>query len=57
MWFYRVCDEGFVGLMRWRALRASGLGCLEILIWGFPKIRGAILGVPIIRIVVYWGPY
>ena len=22
---------------------------------GFPKIRGTILGVPIIRIVVYWG--
>ena len=30
------------------------------LIWGFPKIRGTILGVPIIRIIVfgglYWGP-
>ena len=25
-------------------------------IWGFPKIRGTFLGVPIIRIIVYWGP-
>ena len=24
-------------------------------IWGFPKIRGAILGVPIIRIILFWG--
>ena len=28
--------------------------------WGFPKIRGTVLGVPIIRIIVYgdlyWGP-
>ena len=28
--------------------------------WGFPKIRGTILGVPILRIIVfgglYWGP-
>ena len=28
-------------------------------IWGFPRIRGTILmlGVPIIRIIVFWGPY
>ena len=25
-------------------------------IWEFPKIRGTILGVPILRIIVYWGP-
>ena len=25
--------------------------------WGFPKIRGTILGVPIIRIIVYWCLY
>ena len=25
--------------------------------WGFPKIRGTILGVPIIRILVYYGLY
>ena len=25
--------------------------------WGFPKIRGTIMGVPIIRIIVYWGLY
>ena len=23
--------------------------------WGFPKIRGTFLGVPIIRIIIYWG--
>ena len=28
-----------------------------ILIWGFPKIRGTILGVPIIRTIVFWGLY
>ena len=26
-------------------------------LWGFPKIRGAILGVPRIRIIVFWGLY
>ena len=26
-------------------------------IWGFPKIRGTILGVSIIRIILYWGLY
>ena len=25
--------------------------------WDFPKIRGTILGVPIIRTIVYWGLY
>ena len=25
--------------------------------WGFPKIRGTFLGVPIIRIIVFWGLY
>ena len=24
-------------------------------IWGFPKIRGTFLGIPIIRTIVYWG--
>ena len=42
----------------------QGLGLLnEVLdlagtgkhMWGFPKIRGTILGVPIIRTIVYWG--
>ena len=23
--------------------------------WGFPKIEGAVLGVPIVRTIVYWG--
>ena len=26
-------------------------------IWGFPDIRGTFLGVPIKRIIVYWGLY
>ena len=34
--------------------------CIYIYIWGFPKIRGTFLGIPIIRIIVYlglyWGP-
>ena len=25
--------------------------------WGFPKIRGTLLGVPVIRIIVFWGLY
>ena len=25
--------------------------------WGFPKIRGTLLGVPIIRTIVFWGLY
>ena len=25
--------------------------------WVFPKIRGTILGVPIIRTIVFWGLY
>ena len=26
-------------------------------VWGFPKIRGTYLGVPIIRTIVFWGLY
>ena len=29
----------------------------SVTIWGFPKIRGTLLGVPIIRVIVYWGLY
>ena len=25
--------------------------------WGFAKIRGTILGVPIIRTIIFWGLY
>ena len=25
--------------------------------WGFPRMRGTILGVPMIRTIVYWGLY
>ena len=28
-----------------------------MLTWGFPKIRGTFLGVPIIRAIVFWGLY
>ena len=28
-----------------------------VTIWGFPKIRGTFLGVPLIRIIVFWGLY
>ena len=28
-----------------------------LLIWGFPKIRGTILGVPRIRTTLFWGLY
>ena len=27
------------------------------LMWGFPKIMGTFLGVPIIRSIVFWGLY
>ena len=30
---------------------------LESPMWGFPKIRGTFLGVPIIRTIVFWGLY
>ena len=34
------------------------LGCdLHKPIWEFPKIRGTLLGVPILRIIVFWGLY
>ena len=26
-------------------------------VWEFPKIRGTILGVPILRIILFWGLY
>ena len=25
--------------------------------WGFPKIRGTLLGVPVIRTIIFWGLY
>ena len=30
---------------------------IPLLILGFPKIRGTILGVPIIRTIIFWGLY
>ena len=37
----------------------QGLGLKGIIgaIWGFPKTRGTLLGVPIIRIIVFGGLY
>ena len=32
----------------------SGVGGLT---WGFPKIKGTLLGVPVLRIIVFWGLY
>ena len=34
-----------------------GLSNVRAHIWGFPQIRGTILGVPIIRTIVFWGLY
>ena len=30
---------------------------LTLFIWGFPKITGTFFGVPILRIIVFWGLY
>ena len=30
---------------------------IKFTIWGFPKIRGTILGVPMRRTIIFWGPY
>ena len=41
-------------------LQAGGIPPTEICYdskWGFPRIRGTFLKVPIIRIIVYWGLY
>ena len=43
MWVLQPRSEGGHG--RW--------GC----IWGFPKIRGTFLGVPVLRIIKFWGLY
>ena len=34
-----------------------GFVCLYMCIWVVPKIRGTYLGVPITRIIVFWGLY
>ena len=39
----------------WGQMLTSPFGAEGI--WEFPKIRGTILGVPILRIIVYWGLY
>ena len=35
----------------------QGLRIYNGSIWGFPKIRGTLLGIPIIRTIVFWGLY
>ena len=32
------------------------MACGHQFIWGLPKIRGTFLGVPIARIIIFWGP-
>ena len=49
LWF-RVYGLGFRGL---RSRNENG----KCIIWGFPKIRDTLLGVPIIRTIVFWGLY
>ena len=42
----------------WDRLGLSlGFGVEGVGLWGFPKIRGTILGVPVMRIIIYWGIY
>ena len=43
-------DDHIVTFSVWGYLRRSS-------IWGFLKIRGPFLGVPIIRTIVFWGLY
>ena len=31
------------------------MACGHQFIWGLPKIRGTFLGVPIARIIIFWG--
>ena len=38
-------------------LLQRSLHSFQVLIWEFPRIRGTFLGVPIIRIIIYWGLY
>ena len=40
-----------------RVQRDASRICEQMCKWGFPKIRGTILGVPIIRIIIFWGLY
>ena len=47
-----MCRASAVGLV----LFFGQAGC-SVSRWGFPKIGGTILRVPIIRAIVYWGPH
>ena len=53
---YRVQGLGFrvLGFLGFRVLGSWGLG---FRVWGFPKIKGTLLGVPIIRVIVFRGIY
>ena len=60
------CSSSFVGIqaasaevqqMQRRRSKGSKEPSLAKVIWGFPKIGGTFLGVPIIRTIVFWGLY
>ena len=55
------CDDAVMGAERpgFGSLTGCGavLKCRHQTIWGFPKIGGTILGVPMIRTIVFWGLY
>ena len=42
-------------------MRVRGLSHQKLIaitsIWGFLKIRGTLLGLPMIRTIIYWGLY
>ena len=48
-WDFQGFEHQAIGFIIWRVYPKN--------IWGFPKFRGTILGVPIIRIIVFWGLY
>ena len=56
-----VCSSrgsGFIhGVSDWRWQCLAVFSSKRCLIWGFPKSVVPFLGVPIIRIKVYWGQY
>ena len=52
--------QGLLPIRTWQEnqkhLRTASLSAVPP-IWGFPKIRGTLLGAPIIRTIVFWGLY
>ena len=63
-WFLEAAFWGLLGVVSghfWVVSSQSWLSQFWISscrpIWGFPKIKGTFLGVPIVRTIVYWGLY